>query len=212
MQIIDITGVIESNMWHLGNPLSKVNFEEIGSIKKEGWVSHNLILSAISGTYLETGAHMIEGYRTIDEIVPKELFKKAVIIKVKKKKPKEQIELKEIKGITIKKGDAVLLNTGWSSYWKKKEFVSESPYFTEECIDYLLSKKISLLGSDMTSFDKFEASYMIFLKKLFDSNVLILSPLINLDKIKKQRVDLIVFPLKLKGVSASPCRAMVIER
>lgn len=211
MKIIDITGVIAPNMWHLGEPLSKVEFKKIGSVKKQGWVSHNLNLSAISGTYLETGAHMIEGYRTIDEVTSKELFKKAVVIKIKKKKPKEQIKLEEIKGIPIKKGNAVLINAGWSDYWEKKEFVSESPYFTEECIDYLLSKKISLLGSDLTSFDNPKASYMIFLKKLFDNNVLILSPLINLDKIKKQQVDLIVFPLKLKGVSASPCRAMVLE-
>jgi kynurenine formamidase len=212
MKIIDLTGYLEPGMWHLGSPLAPVEFEKVGSLEKEGWVSHNLKLSIISGTYLETGAHMIEGYRTIDQVRVEELFKETVVIKTKPKKPLEPIEVEELNKTEIKPGQAVLVNAGWSDYWSRKEFVSHSPYFTEAAIDYLLEKKISLLGSDLTSFDHPQAPYMKLLKKLFEKNVLILSPLVNLNQITEPIVELIVFPLKLKGLSASPCRAVVREK
>jgi kynurenine formamidase len=37
-----------------------------------------------------------------------------------------------------------------------------------------------------------------------------LTPVINGDKLENGRVKIIIMPLKIKGLSASPCRAVVL--
>ena len=96
MKIIDITGVIEPGMWWFGPPVPRVEFTAIGSLDKEGWVSHAITLSAITGTYLETGAHVLKNVRTIDEVEARELVCDAVVARVKPKNGLEHVTRKEL--------------------------------------------------------------------------------------------------------------------
>lgn len=200
-------------MWWFGPPIPKVEFEEISSLEREGWISQKIIFSTISGTYLETAAHMFKGSRTIDEVNPAQLICQATVIVVTQKNSKEMINLNELLPIEdiFNPGDALLIYTGWDRNWNAPNFVKDSPYLSKDAMDYLLEKDISILGSDIVSFDDPQASHMDFVEKFFKKDGLILSPLVNMGHIKKKKIKLIVLPLKLKGLSASPCRAIAIE-
>jgi len=213
MRIIDLTGTIEPGMWWFGLPTPKVEFEEISSLEKVGWISQKFTLSTITGTYLETAAHMIRGARTIDEVKPESLICEATVVTVPQKNNREQITKEELLPMeeTFKPCEALLIWTGWDRNWNKPGFVNESPYFSKDAMGYLLTKEIAILGSDIVSYDDPRASHMDFVKEFFKKDGLLLSPLINLGQIKQKKIKLIVFPLKLKGLSASPCRAIGIE-
>lgn len=213
MKIIDITGVIEPGMWWFGPPVPKVEFTQIGSLDKEGWVSHAITLSAITGTYLETGAHVFKNVRTIDEVKGEELVREAVVVRVKPKSGLEHVTRAELEPAIskIRPGDAVIINTGWYHKWNDENFILESPHFEQEAVELLLEKQISILCSDMVCYDDPREPEMSLLRMIFAKGSMILSPVVGLGEITKARVKLIALPLKLKGVSASPCRAIVIE-
>lgn len=142
-------------MWWFGPPVPKVEFEEISSLEKDGWLSQKFTLSTISGTYLETAAHMIEEARTIDEVNPDELIRQATVVSVPQKSSREHITKDELLPMeeNFKPGEALLIWTGWDRNLNKPGFVEASPHFSTEAMDYLLTKDISILGSDIVSFD-----------------------------------------------------------
>jgi len=213
MKIIDITGVIEPGMWWFEPPVPKVEFTAIGSLDKEGWVSHAITLSAITGTYLETGAHVLKNVRTIDEVEARELVCDAVVARVKPKNGLEHVTRKELEPAVskLRPGDALIIDTGWYRNWNKENFILESPHFDEEAVEMLLEKQISILCSDMVCYDDPRKPEMPLLRRIFATGTLILGTVVGLGEITRDRVKLIALPLKLKGVSASPCRAIVIE-
>jgi arylformamidase len=213
VKIIDITGIIEPGMWSYGPPVPPVEFRPIGSLEKEGWISHAITLSAITGTYLETGAHLIKGVRTIDEVKASELVCTAVVARVKPKNKLEHVTSVELEPAISKlqAGDALIIDTGWYRNWNKDNFINESPHFDEGAVELLLEKQISILCSDMVSYDDPREQNMPLLRKIFEKGMLILGTVVGLDQITKNKIKLIALPLRLKGVSASPCRTIVIQ-
>ncbi len=197
-------------MWSYGPPLPKVRIKKLTGIKGE--TDYSITVGSIIGTYLETSAHRFPNQPSLDEIPLKKLISQAVVFKLKPKKPSEHIEKKELASfrIKIKKGDTVLISTGWERNWKKKNFVTGSPHFSKEAMEWLLEKKISILGADIPCYDDPGKSEGL-VNKLFKKKVLILAPLVNLRKIKKRRVRLIALAPRIKDTCGFPCRAIVIE-
>jgi len=103
-----------------------------------------------------------------------------------------------------------LVSTSWDSRWHEGNFISGSPHFSREAMDWVLDRKISILGGDMPCYDDPRESEGL-VKKLFSRGVLILAPLINIRKIRKERVKLIALPPRIKGTCGFPCRAIAIE-
>ena len=214
MRIIDVTGIIEEGMWNYGEPLPKVKIKRVSSLDdgKYGEENYAVTLGSITGTYLETGAHRLPNQPSIDQIPVIKMVTEAVVIKLSPKGPSEHITKMELESsyARIKRGNALLIYTGWDRMWNKRNFVTESPHFSEEAIDWILGKKISILGGDIPCYDDpYEPEGLV--NKIFEEGVLILAPLVNLDEITKTTVKLIALPLKIKGVCGSPCRAIVIE-
>ena len=210
MKIIDLSGLIEEKMWSYGPPLPKVRIRSLTGSKGE--INYSITLGSICGTYLETFAHRFPNQPSLDEIPLKRLITEAVVFKLKPKRALGHIEKKELDsfGIEIKKGDAVLISTGWDKNWKKKNFVSKSPHFSKEAMDWLLEKKISILGADIPCYDDPGKSEGL-VNKLFKKKVLILAPLVNLRKIRKKRIRLIALAPRIKDTCGFPCRAIAIE-
>ncbi|MBU2614448.1 MAG: cyclase family protein [Elusimicrobia bacterium] len=218
MKITEISGIFENGMWSYGSPFPAVEIKPVSSIDKEGVSVHSIFLSTISGTYLETGAHLFKNEITVDQIPLEKLVVDATIIKLTKdKNEREHITVKDLEQypVDIKAGDALLIHTGWDRMWNKKNFVLDSPHFTKESMEWILSKNISILGADLPCYDDPQAGSLTtelsLLEKMFKKGALVLAPLVNLASISKTRAKLVVLPLHIKDVSGAPCRAIVIE-
>lgn len=115
----------------------------------------------------------------------------------------------------IEENDVVLVNFGYArKYWSIKEwkFYSKNcPGLDEEVAKYLFSRKIKALGSDTfacgtpTADGKEEYCYIHHL--LLRNKVYLMETLLNLDKLPG-RFFFIALPLKFKGGSGSPIRAL----
>ena len=209
-EIIDITGPIYEGMWTYGLPYAPFRMEGVPPVE---WVayptySQNMSMNVQTGTYLETGAHVFPGMRTIDQLRPDELFLDAHVLHINEKAPRSAIAREELGSVTaISAGSAILVCTGWGRNWESPRFLEDSPYFTAEAMDHLLSFKPALVGADLPRWDSL-ASPEGFFERFFRQDVLLLAPLMNLEKCGETG-RLIVLPLPIRGACASPARAVL---
>lgn len=220
MKIVEISGFLENGMWNYGSPFLGAEIKPITTIDRDGASSHIITLTTNSGTYLETGAHIFKGEETIDQVPVEKLVTEAVVIKLpQEKKAREHITAEELEKsqVNIKEGDALLIHTGWDRMWNQPGFVENSPHFTTESIEWILEKKIAMLGADLPCYDDPQRESLTrelsLLEEVFKRKILILAPVVNLGQVSQKRVQLIALPLRVKAkyLSAAPCRALVIE-
>ena len=211
MKIIDLTLTISNKIPTFpGSP--QPNFIPWEKIKDDGYNLELLFLSSHTGTHLDAPYHFLEKGAKIHEISLKKLVSEAVLIKSRKKRnetiTKTDIQKFEKKHGKIESFSSVIFLTGWQKNLQKKYYFTKNPGLSASAANYLASKKVSLVGIDSPSIDlgtdsKFSV-HQIFAKK----GILIVENLANLEKIKSSKFHLVVLPLKLKGATGSPVRAI----
>ena len=213
-RIVDITGPIYDGMWSYGLPYEPFSIEEVAPVD---WVayptySQNISMNVQTGTYLETGAHMFQEMRTIDMLRPEDLILDAFVLGLTPKGPRAGIVIDEIRPLTdgINPRSAILVCTGWGRNWEHPRFLDDSPYFTAAAMDHLLSLKPALIGADLPRWDNLDDPQGFF-GRFFRQDVLLLAPLINLERFGRRSGKLIVLPLPIRGACASPARAVLID-
>ena len=211
MKVIDLTLTVSNKIPTFpGSP--QPNFIPWEKIKDGGYNLELLFLSSHTGTHLDAPYHFLEKGAKIHEISLKKLVSNAVLIKSRKKSnesvTKTDIQKFEKKHGKIASFSSVIFYTGWQRNLQKKYYFTKNPGLSVSAAKYLASKKIGLIGIDSPSIDlgtdsKFSV-HQIFAKK----GILIVENLANLEKIKSTKFHLVVLPLKLKGATGSPVRAV----
>ena len=211
MKVIDLTLTVSNKIPTFpGSP--QPNFIPWENIKEDGYNLELLFLSTHTGTHMDAPHHFLEKGAKIHEISLKNLVSEAVLIK-SRKKSNESITKTDIQKFEKKHGkidgfSSVIFLTGWQKNLQKKYYFTKNPGLSASAANYLASKKVSLVGIDSPSIDlgtdsKFSV-HQIFAKK----GILIVENLANLEKIKSSKFHLVVLPLKLKGATGSPVRAI----
>jgi len=213
MKLLDLTLTVSENIPTFpGSP--QPSFRQDNNIKNNGYNSELLFLSSHTGTHLDAPYHFQEKGEKIHEISLKRLVSSAILVKSRKKGDqlitKTDIQKFEKKHGKIPSGSAVIFWTGWQKMIKTNSYFIRNPGLSTAAAKYLVSKKISLVGTDSPSIDlgkdkRFPAHH-IFSK----NNVLIVENLTNLQKIRSSKFHFVVLPLKLKGATGSPVRAIAL--
>ncbi len=109
----------------------------------------------------------------------------------------------------VKPDARLILRTGWSKNFPKKEYFSDGPMISIELARWLAKKKISMLGLETPGVHpiEWEKVHKILLK----AEIVVVEGLAYLSKLKKDDIFFIAAPLKIKGRDGSPIRAMAIE-
>ena len=211
MKLLDLTLIISENIPTFpGSP--QPSFVQDKNIKNDGYNSELLFLSSHTGTHLDAPYHFQEKGEKIHEIILKRLVSSAILVKSRKKgdQPitKTDIQKFEKKHGKIPSGSTVIFWTGWQKMIKNTSYFIRNPGLSTAAAKYLVSKKINLVGTDSPSIDlrkdKRFPVHHIFSK----NNVLIVENLTNLEKIRSSKFHFVVLPLKLKGATGSPVRAI----
>jgi kynurenine formamidase len=213
MAILDITGVIEAGMWAYGPPVTAPTIEAIATLDSPvGWEAHRLTLCTLSGTYLEAAAHLLPGGETITQVEPERLVRPATVLQLPDCPPGYTIQPEDLAaaGETPRRGDAVLVASGWDRMWNQPRYVEDSPHFSPAAMDWLVGSGAAIIGGDMPCFDNpAQPAGVNF--TLFRAGCLILAPLVNLRRAEAKQLLLVALPLKIKGVCGTPCRAILID-
>lgn len=218
MPIIDISGPIEDNMWSYGDPYPAPRIEQI---PPPNWLdypvySQTVSMAVQSGTYLETAAHMDQSRITIDQLPLARCHMVDAVSLWIPREANQPIAASDLRNtlksanINLEAGDALLVGTGWDKQWHADNFVMDPPYFLAEAIDWVLENDLALLGSDTPRYDN-PHDPQNFFPKFFQSEILLLAPLMNLDQVGTARGKLTALPLKIKNACASPVRALWIS-
>ena len=211
MKLLDLTLTISENIPTFpGSP--QPSFVQDKNIKNDGYNSELLFLSSHTGTHLDAPYHFQEKGKKIHEISLKRLVSSTILVKLRKKgdQPitKTDIQKFEKKHGKIPSDSSIVFWTGWQKMIKNDSYFIRNPGLSTAAAKYLVSKKINLVGTDSPSIDlgkdKRFPVHHIFSK----NNVLIVENLANLEKIRSSKFHFVVLPLKLKGATGSPVRAI----
>ena len=211
MKLLDLTLTVSENIPTFpGSP--QPSFVQDKNIKNDGYNSELLFLSSHTGTHLDAPYHFQEKGEKIHEISLKRLVSSAILVKSRKKgdQPitKTDIQKFEKKHGKIPSGSSIIFWTGWQKMIKNTSYFIRNPGLSTAAAKYLVSKKINLVGTDSPSIDlgkdKRFPVHHIFSK----NNILIVENLTNLEKIRASKFHFVVLPLKLKGATGSPVRAI----
>jgi len=147
MALIDLTGTLEPGMWRYAG-IPAVEIEQVTSIETDGSAAHAFRLATISGTYLETAAHHFHGRPAIDQVPPERFICDAAILRLGEKGPAQPVTAEELARAAgdaeIRRGDALLVATGWDRMWNAPNFVDDSPYLTMEAMRWIVAHGISM--------------------------------------------------------------------
>lgn len=224
-KVIDISGPLYNGMWSynvlgtLGAELPDFHVERLAAIPVQGFEAFRYSISSITGTYIENAGHMLEGIPPLNGPDVSAFIKPAVVCHVPRKGPDEVIHGGELAAHCppVQPGDALLIECGWGVRWESPEYVTHGPGYHQDCLPWLLEQPFSLLGVDVPCIetarsrpDGSEAAGNM-LVPIFEKGILLLAPLVNLDRIQSPRGELIALPLNIRGVSGAPCRAIFRE-
>lgn len=213
---IDVTGPLAEGMWSYRPMIPNAPVfarQPLQTVAADGSEADELILSTLTGTYLETSKHYYPDRRSIDEVRPDELFVTAAVAQVPKG-PGEHITVGDLWEIdaNLRPGDAVLVATGWDRHWFAHDgtFVMRSPHFERATMEWLVERGAAIVGGDFPCFDDPDPAQAQRVNvPLLEADRLILAPLCGLTAVPNGRHRLTVLPLKLVGACGAPCRAII---
>jgi len=223
--LIELSGPLYVGMWSynalpgLDTPLPEFEVEKATWIEQTGFESFRFAMSSLSGTYLETSAHLIEGDPATDTLTPADFIRPAVVCHVPRKEARQLIHAAELEAHCppIQEGDALLIDCGWGTQWRSPNYVLDGPSYHPDCLPWLLEQPFSLLGVDVPCIQspwplpdgaQYDGNMLL---PVFQKGTLLLAPLVNLENIQALRGELMAFPLRIEGVSGAPCRAFFRE-
>ena len=205
-------------MWEVeGNPFPLVEVRDLPSLPYLPYTvyAQTVFAPMQAATYLETAAHLYPDRMKIDQLPLERLVTNAVVLKIPMGAGAHitaaliQQALQET-GAGLHEGESLLIGTGWDAKWDDPDYLLYPPHFTGEAIDWILQQGVGLLGCDSPLWDDRREPENFF-PRFFQSDILLLAPLVNLFAVQRTRVQLVTLPLKVAGVCAAPCRAVVME-
>ena len=211
MKHLDLTLTISASIPSFpGSPSPQ--FLNWSTLKEDGYNLELLFLSSHTGTHMDAPFHFTNNGKKLDQIPVSRLIGKSTLIKIKKSKDQE-ITKKDLVEFENKNGKintrtSVIFFTGWQKNLNKDFYFTNNPGLSKSAANYLVSKKINLIGIDSPSIDLgIDKSFSVH-KILAQNNIIIVENLANLEKIPNMDFDFIILPLKLKDATGSPVRAI----
>jgi kynurenine formamidase len=195
--------------------------------------ANNFSTAEHGGTHLDAPIHFAEKGLTVDQIPLESLIGPAIKIDVSRKALANRdylISIEDLKswesntGIDIPKGSIVLLETGYSKFYpdhvkymgtdqRGPEAVEllHFPGLSEEAAIWLTeNRSIKAIGIDTPSIDYGQSKLFKAHVVLLSNNIPAFENLTNLDKVPVKDFQIIALPMKIKGGSGAPLRAVAL--
>jgi len=116
-----------------------------------------------------------------------------------------RFDLEKVKQAGIEAGDIVLFNTGMSVHYYNPEYYgNDRPQMSEEVANYLVEKKVKMVGVDMCSPDT--EPFPVH-RILLGAGVLIIENLTNLNQLAGKEFRVYALPIKF-ALDGAPARVI----
>jgi len=212
-RIIDLTLPLQEPMWG-------VKIETSHLLEKDGWNATTLHLYSHCGTHMDAPKHFdVIGQPPIksgvDQIPLDKCTGPAWLVDLSDIKPRSLISIEDLGAVEkkIQSGDSLLIRTGWSRLVHSPIYRDDLPRISLELARFCVNKSIRMLGveppsvADVHNIEELTTIH----RTLLAGGVIIVEGLANLEKIHKEKVTFMAFPLKIAQGDGSPVRAFAIE-
>ena len=225
MILIDLSRDIEHKMQVLPNHPQVIittfaTHDEVRVVDGYGFSSATMavVMGDHAGTHVDAPKHFDANpnAKSIDEVPLENFFTEAVCLDLSHKPLKSDISIEDLEkaekaaGVTIKPKDTVLLHM---DFFRRTHgtpaFITDFPGLTRESATWLGNKGIGMFGVEAvspgrTGRNNFEVHHVCR-----DMGFTHMEGLVNLDKlVGKGRFKFIGFPIKIKGGTGAPIRAV----
>ncbi len=168
-----------------------------------------ITMSAHFGTHLDFPSHFDKSGKSLDDYSPGNFILPAVVASIK---DRVSIKRDELEKVPLEPGDALLCKThnSVSNLATSGIFQDDFVYMSEKASQICVQKKLSLVGIDYASVDRYDNDSLSAHHILLKSSILILEG-INLKDVPTGRYTLFCLPLRIKNAEASPVRALLMK-
>ncbi|OGX23600.1 MAG: hypothetical protein A3J51_06685 [Omnitrophica WOR_2 bacterium RIFCSPHIGHO2_02_FULL_45_21] len=213
--------------------IKKVSYQDFPNRIGLAW--EEVKMGTHAGTHLDAPWHFSPSSdgrpsKTIDQIPLDWCYGKGVVLDLRHKQQREEIEVSDLEAACkkinyeIKEKDIVLIMTGSDKFSHERRYLFEYPGMSKEATLWLLDKGVKIIGTDTWGFDRpFEDMVKNYLRTknkecLWPAHLVgkekeycHIEKLVNLDKIPRP-FDFTVacFPINIKSASAGWIRAVAI--
>jgi len=196
MKIIDLSHEIHDNMpVYPGDTVT--GLQQIKFLDTDMHNNHRLDINMHAGTHIDSPMHLTNCRTYISEISPESFIGEGCVLDVMGQRI---INYKVEYNALVRENSIVLLYTGFDEYYGKKEYYENHPCLDTRFCEFLVRKKVRMVGMDTPSPDRYPFEIH---RMLFNNNIYILENLTNLDKLLNAgRFEVIAFPLKIKADSS----------
>ncbi len=205
--IVDLTMTLEDGQ-------RGVTFETKSTVEKDGWNARTLHLYSHAGTHLDAPLHFGCGDKTVDQIPLDSCMGAAHVVDIKHLEPKALIGVEHLGGLTIEKGESLLLKSGWSQHADNPDYYRDNfPRISESFANWCVESGVKMLGveppsvADVNDLEEVTRIHHI----LLGADIVIVEGLTNLAQLTSAKVFFGALPLKIGGGDGTPCRAFAID-
>ena len=179
-----------------------------------GDIMNDLYMWSHSGTHVEVSLHFYSGGKDTSDFPAETFVGPAIRLDFRHKEINEPITVEDFQAAgEVREGDIVIMWQGREHQYRTSHS-HDRPYVTAEAAEWLaLDRKIKLLGTDSSGFEvrgvKNHPNHHLFFKAGVD--IPVIECLCNLGQIPNDRFFFVGMPLPVKGLDASPIRAIALE-
>ena len=210
-RIIDLTHTMLP-----GEEQYTVEIKQRGKLRETptGDIMNDLYMWSHSGTHVEVSLHFYSGGKDTSDFPAETFVGPAIRLDFRQKEINEPITVEDFQAAgEVREGDIVIMWQGREHQYRTSHS-HDRPYVTAEAAEWLaLDRKIKLLGTDSSGFEvrgvKNHPNHHLFFKAGVD--IPVIECLCNLGQIPNDRFFFVGMPLPVKGLDASPIRAIALE-
>jgi kynurenine formamidase len=184
------------------------------------------------GTHIDAPVHFAEDHQTVDQIPLEHLIGSAIVVDVTQNassNPDYQVAVEDLQkweqaNGQIPQGSIVLLRTGYGKFWPdRKRYMGTDergadavaklhfPGLNPDAARWLTTNRaIHAVGLDTPSIDYGQSTLFESHRILFDKDIPAFENLANLDQLPAKGFKVIALPMKIKGGSGGPLRAVAL--
>jgi arylformamidase len=162
-----------------------------------------LTINTHTGTHVDAPLHMLPGGPTIETIALERLIGPARVLDLTH--VKDFITKDDLVPFAIQRGERLLFKTS-SSF--TEEFMLDFAFLREDGAQYLAELGVGLVATDALGIERAQAEYPTH-RTLMSNDVIIVEG-VRLKDVPAGNYTLVIAPLKLTGIDASPARALLL--
>jgi kynurenine formamidase len=180
----------------------------------QGFASRILMFSDHIGTHVDAPFHFFPGAGTIESVKPEQLIGPAVCLDVSAKRADEPVtpvllEAAECRaGVRIERGD-ILVFRAWPGH-HTDEGIFQCAGMNQAAAEWAAARGVRVVGCDLATPDDPRDPVRPVHLTLLGQGILIIEHLANLDQLPAPRFQFVGLPLRIKGATGSPIRAVAM--